>query len=41
MENQVDIILQDETLFNIDEQSYFVKYIEDSQIEEQGFKLRV
>jgi hypothetical protein len=41
LENQIDVILQDESLFNIDPNSFFLSYQEDSKIEEQGFKLRL
>lgn len=40
LENQIEIILQDESLFSVEDGSYFVRYLEDSKIEEQGFKLR-
>ena len=36
LENQIELILQDESLFTIEEASYFVSYKEDSNIEEQG-----
>lgn len=39
LENQIEIILQDESIFNIEESSYFVSYKEDSNIEEQGQKV--
>jgi hypothetical protein len=41
LENQIDVIIQDESLFSIDPESFFVSYLEDSKIEEQGFKLRL
>lgn len=41
MENQIELILQDESLFKFEEASYFVSYKEDSNIEEQGQKLRM
>ena len=40
MENQFEIIVQDEALFKIESEHFFVSYIEDSQIEEQGIRVR-
>jgi hypothetical protein len=34
LENQIEIVLQDESLFNVEETSGFVSYKEDSIIEE-------
>ena len=41
LENQIDVIIQDESLFSIDPESFFISYLDDSKIEEQGFKLRL
>ncbi len=41
LENKIDVIFQDESLFKIDPDSYLVSYNEDSKIEEQGFKIRI
>ena len=41
LENQVDVVLQDESIFRVDEKSFFISYVEDAQIEEQGFKVRL
>ena len=35
-ENQIEIVLQDQSLFNIDETSFFVSYKEDTNIDDQG-----